>query len=464
MTILPQTDRDGQMLSTAIDRFLKMFLVGDILRKCNAGKEKGVPVMKIFRYMMSNVFNARSMYMQIKTDAYREDFCKNTYYRFLNSVKTNWLKFTTLLSESVVNGFMRDLTGDDRRDVFIIDDTLFEKAGYKKTDMVARVFDHVDMRHRKGFRLLTLGWSDGNSFIPINFSLLSSSKESNQIGVMNVGDKRTIAGKRRLMAMRKATDVMIELLETALKAGHKARYVLFDTWFANPHQIIQIKDMGLDTIAMVKKSAKTKYEFEGRRLNIKEIYSSCKKRRGRSRYLLSIEVMLGKDKEDEHQIPARIVCVRNRNKRKDWIALITTDMELSEEEIIRIYGKRWDIEVFFKTCKTYLKLRKECRSLSYDAMTAHVAIVFTRYMILSVFQRHDEDKRALGELFYLMMAELEDITFNESMMILVEAMFQSVKSVFQITDEQLELFAVDFYNRLPDYMQKALNYTPKLSA
>lgn len=45
--------------------------------------------MKIFRYMIGNVFNARSMYMQIRTDSYREDFSKNTYYRFLNSVRTN---------------------------------------------------------------------------------------------------------------------------------------------------------------------------------------------------------------------------------------------------------------------------------------------------------------------------------------------------------------------------------------
>ena len=87
-------------------------------------------------------------------------------------------------------------------------------------------------------------------------------------------------------------------------------------------------------------------------------------------------------------------------------------MDLSEEEIIRIYVKRWDIEVFFKTCKSYLRLQKECNSLSYDAMTAHVAIAMVRYMILSVFQRQDEDQRALGELFYVMLAELEDITFH----------------------------------------------------
>ena len=47
-------------------------------------------------------------------------------------------------------------------------------------------------------------------------------------------------------------------------------------------------------------------------------------------------------------------------------------MMFSEEEIIRIYGKRWDIEVFFKACKSYLNLVKEYRGISYDAMTARL--------------------------------------------------------------------------------------------
>ena len=461
MTIIPQNDRDGQMLCTVIENFLSRFHVGKLIRKCNASKEKGVPVMKIFRYALGNVFNAKSMYIQIRTNSYREDFSKNTYYRFLNSVKTNWLRFTTLLSAAVADNFMRHLTGDDRKDVFIIDDTLFGRSGYKKTEMVARVFDRTEMKYRKGFRLLTLGWSDGNSFLPINFSLLSSHKESNQLGVMDMRDGRTIAGRRRAMAVRKATDVMLELLDAAIKAGHQARYVLFDTWFANPHQIVAIKDMNLDTIAMVKKSSRATYESEGKRMNSKQIFNQSKKRRGRSRYLLSVEILVGKDNgADEHPIPARLVYVRNRNNRKDWIALICTDMDLSEEEIIRIYGKRWDIEIFFKTCKSCLRLQKECSSLSYDAMTAHVAIVMVRYMILSVFQRQDQDQRALGELFHVMLTELEDITFQHSMMILVEAMFQTVKTVLQVTEEQLEVFATDFYSRLPEYMQRALNYTP----
>lgn len=40
-----------------------------------------------------------------------------------------------------------------------------------------------------------------------------------------------------------------------------------------------------------------------------------------------------------------------------------------------------------KTCKSTLNLVGECRSLSYDVLTAHVAIVFTRYMLLALEQR-----------------------------------------------------------------------------
>lgn len=143
------------------------------------------------------------------------------------------------------------------------------------------------------------------------------------------------------------------------------------------------------------------------------------------------------EKNVSHTIPAKIVCVRNRSNRKDWLAIICTDMELDEKEIIRIYGKRWDIEVFFKTCKQMLKLESECKSLSYDALTAHVSIVFTRYMVLSVEKRLNEDDRTVGELFFIMADELQDITFNQSMAIIVQAFIDSVQEFLHLTDDQI---------------------------
>jgi hypothetical protein len=456
MSIVPSMSDNEQKISNSITRFIHDFKVGSLLKKCGCKKEKGIAFMKLFTYILCNVFRDRSMYMQRKTGSFKEDFSKNAYYRFLRNAHSNWLRFTTLLSERIINEHLRKLTSEDRVDCFVVDDSLYERIGYKKTELASKVFDHVSMKFKKGFRMMTVGWTDGCSFIPINFSLLASSKDENILGKTGTYDKRSLAGKRRVMAQTKGTDVMIQLIDEAMKAGHKTKYVLFDSWFSNPHQIVQLKNKGLDIIAMVKISSRISYEYNGQRKNIKQIYNSCKKRRGRSRYLLSVNVTVGQEKKDGRSIDAKIVCVRNRANRKDWLALICTDTSLSEEEIIRIYGKRWDIEVFFKTCKSFLNLGSEYHGLSYDALTAHVALVLTRYMLMSVAKRNDEDERTLGELFYFMVDEVADITFNQSMKILMDAMLESIKAIFQATEEQLTAFTNNFINRLPDYMRKSL--------
>ena len=244
---------------------------------------------------------------------------------------------------------------------------------------------------------------------------------------------------------------MIKLLKTALNSGHKAKYVLFDSWFSNPAQLAEIKHLKLDAIAMIKRSSKIQYIYNEEKLDIKQIFSKKKKRQGRSRYLLSVKVKT----ED---IDAKIVCVKNRNNRKDWIAIICTNTDLSEEEIISIYGKRWNIEVFFKTCKSFLKLGKEYHGLSYDALTAHVAIVFTRYMMLAVQKRDNEDERTLGELLYLAIDEMADISFSESMLILIEAMTNSMKEIIHATDEQLVRVLEVFLNKFPNLMKASLQH------
>ena len=189
-------------------------------------------------------------------------------------------------------------------------------------------------------------------------------------------------------------------------------------------------------------------------MNIKQIFAASKKRRGRSRYLLSVDVTL--TDRSGNALPARIVCVRNRNKRKDWIAFISTDTGIEPEEILRVYSKRWDIEVFFKTCKSMLHLGSECHSLSYDALNAHVSLVFVRYMLLSLQKRFNEDDRTIGELFLLMVDELADTTFAHAMQLIVDVMLQTVREHFGLSEEQLLAFTRQFYDRLPACYQRFL--------
>ena len=453
MSSIPQKTDDGNSVSGFATKFMKRFQLGKLLFKCNAGKEKGILVMDIFRYLFCMMFSDRSTYMQMKTGTFEEEFSKNTIYRFLNNARTNWQRFTTLLSADIINSFMKPLTDEKRKDVFIVDDSLFDRSRSKKVELLARVFDHCSMKYRSGFRMLTLGWSDGNSFVPVSHCLLSAAEDKNLLCEGVQYDGRSLAGRRRRQARRKATDVMVELIHSAQRTGITARYVLFDSWFSAPKTIIALKKQEhLDTIAMIKKS-KTKYLYNGEKLNVKEIYSRNRKRRGRSRYLLSVLVTIEKDGEN---IPAKFVYVRNKSNRNDWLVIVSTDTGLSEEEIIRVYGKRWDIEVFFKACKSYLNLVKEYRGISYDAMNAHVAIVFSRYMMLSVAQRENEDDRTICELCFCLLDEMEDITFSRSICIIIDALMDAVMEYFHITEAQLEEFTTSFIQRLPKYMQEAL--------
>ncbi|MGF7400850.1 transposase [Thermoanaerobacterium thermosaccharolyticum] len=232
-----------------------------------------------------------------------------------------------------------------------------------------------------------------------------------------------------------------------------ASYVLFDTWFCSPSSLIAIKEMGYDIIAMAKKTSKMHYLYNGIMQPLTAIYKQNRKRRGRSRYLLSVEVSLEKDGKS---IPARIVFVRNKNKRKDYLALITTDMNLNEDEIIRIYGKRWDIEVFFKVCKSYLKLGKGCNSLSYDAMTAHTAIVFTRYMMLALENRRSSDLRTMGEIFYYIQDEMSDITLIQAFHLLMQVFLDTISDKLSLTLEQLDQLLNAFMAAIPKELKERL--------
>jgi hypothetical protein len=75
-----------------------------------------------------------------------------------------------------------------------------------------------------------------------------------------------------------------------------------------------------------------------------ELYRRVKKRPGKAKIIASVIVPM------ERGPLVKIVFVRNRNGR-GWLALLSTATELPDDEVIRIYGKRWDIEVFFKMAK-----------------------------------------------------------------------------------------------------------------
>ena len=400
---ITQATQNDKQISKSIKRFFTRFHVSSALKASNAYKKKGVPVMEIFQYLFLLIFSNRSMYMNLITGRNTPDFAKDTVYRFMKMIQINWIRFTTILSARIIRDAIFPLDSEERANVFIIDDSMFERNRSKKAELLAKVYDHAKHKYLFGFRMLTLGWSDGSSFLPVNSILLSTENRKNSINEATEVDKRTVGYKRRKLSLEKGTQAMLTLLDAAKKAAIPAKYVLFDSWFSSPRTLHAVKSMGYDVIGMVKKTPKMFFRYNGEDMPLTSIYNKNKKRRGRSRYLLSVMIDVVTDGEI---IPAKVVYVRN--------------------------------------------------SLSYDAMTAHTAVVFTRYMILSLESRESNDNRSLGELFLYFSDEMSDITWIQAFQMLLQMFRTMLSDNTELSDEKIAELADAFMNTLPVMLKTQL--------
>lgn len=240
--------------STRIQHFFKRYQISNILKKSNAYKEQGFSVVTLINYLFCLVFRNRSMFQDmqsVKTPA----FGKDTIYRLKNSTHIDWKRFTTLLAARITGNTLEPLTDKNRKNAFIIDDSIFERKGSKKVELLAKVYDHANHRYTRGFRMLTLGWSDGVTFMPVNSCLLSTENQSNRLNVSHGLEPNSNGAKARKLATKKATEVIPQLISDAMEGGIHASYVLFDSWFSSPKMVRSMKDKGLDVVAMVKKAA-----------------------------------------------------------------------------------------------------------------------------------------------------------------------------------------------------------------
>jgi hypothetical protein len=443
---------------TIQQRFVNRFKLREILRKVYATKMKGVAVYVLFSFLLSLVFNRKNLYTLLATEAERVPFGKEAIYRCLSNSKIHWEEFTPELAERVI-AEVDKLTSDKRITAWVIDDSPYYRNRSKKVELLSRMKDHSENKYYKGYAFLALGWSDGVTFIPTDFRMVASGDDKNLIEGSHIKeDKRTLATKRRINARTPKPTLVLQMLERAEEVHPETKHVLFDSWFSAPKAILDIKRKGFEVVAMLKNHENYRYLYNGECLSLNGIYKANKKRPGKSRYLLSVTADV-RHNDYEETVPARIVFVRNRNKRSEWLAIICTDMALAAEEIIALYGKRWDIEPFFKVLKSNLRLTNEFQLRSFDALCAHAAIVLTRYMFLALETRENKDGRSMGELFWLLVAELEDISFGQAFDLILAAFKSFLAGPLTLANDRIALLAEQFIDSLPAHIKFKLRFS-----
>jgi len=138
-------------------------------------KQKGIAPLLLIRLLLSFPFiNQQSVHSFSKSLWNRLKIGKDAFYRLKNNPKINWRKFllTTakLSAEAIDNAEDKGDNPQSKTTAFIFDDSPLEKSGYK-IEGVSTIWNHVIQRHVLGFQLLVMGYFNGTTLLPTNFSL-----------------------------------------------------------------------------------------------------------------------------------------------------------------------------------------------------------------------------------------------------------------------------------------------------
>jgi hypothetical protein len=207
--------------------------------------------------------------------------------------------------------------------------------------------------------MLTLAWTDGVSVLPVSFCNMSTcnkKKRLNRSKEISFAEQETFGYKIRQLAQKQMNHTLLDLLDVAAAAKLQARYLLCDRWFANPATIFSVLAKGYDVICMLKDSS-TYYRYDGELKTLRQIFRTSvkderiqrklKRKAGKDdsksrKYLFSATVtMINKKGGDDREV--KIVFVRNRNKKSEYLAILSTDIELTENQIVEYYSCRWGI-------------------------------------------------------------------------------------------------------------------------
>ena len=256
-----QQQQEAKRLQNRISSFLEDFRVGTLLSGSNIRKLRGAKPLAVFTAIFTLPFVGANFSRGIVGNP-GLGFRKDAAYEFLKNPRYNWRKFLLSLVTVVVR-FMDVLTSEQPEKVLIIDDSLYDRSRSKVVELLAWVHDHNAGRSLKGFKILTLGWSDGVSFLPLDFTLCSSAKAGKRLqGVSKEVDKRCCGYKRRMEAMTKSTRHLETMVKRVQARGIRADYLLMDSWFAFPALLAALGKL-LPVICMGKNLPKVFYRHEG---------------------------------------------------------------------------------------------------------------------------------------------------------------------------------------------------------
>jgi hypothetical protein len=408
-------------MESEVNKSMNQLGIRTLLCRSGIQKQKGCPPVSLLFALILLPLIKESI-----TALWREGFYnrfleaqKDTYYRFLNRPKFNWRKLIALLLNRILVKW--DHSEFNQR-VLIVDDTVLPKTG-NQMELVSYHFDHKTGRSQLGYQLLQLGYHNGHFFFPVDVGFHTSKNRPND-QTADI-DRRTSGWKRRQETFEKKTSLLQQMLRRCEQSGISARFVMFDSWFANDSLISNILEIGYGVLCRLK-ATKTRYCYKGQWSTLKQLWHDVARHQ-----LCNVPGWNIKATALNVDLPlsgtVRVVFVRWSKKR--WHCFLCTETDLPVAEILNYYARRWAIEVYFKDCKQLLALGRG-QSESFDALIAWTSIVMIRYLLLVHILSKRHRPGTIGPLF-------RELAQEQLQLSVVSAIWSRVRQALMMSSQLL---------------------------
>jgi IS4 transposase len=404
-------------LKNPIYQTMQLLNIKSILKNANfVKKREGVnPYLVVLHFVYMLVMNKKiSTFMNQSSNSLKKD----TYYRLLKNSSYNWRKLLTLTNLKILK-LLHKVQDSSSVKVLIIDDTVEGKTGKYIEGSRDALWSNKEKRNIRGINVVSLNYSDGYSSFMLDFVISMGKYARVKFEEFTQElDVRTTAYKRRLEIMNGKSQIAIDMVTRALKSGIYADYLLVDSWYSKPVFLAEMNKLGLKVISRIANNNRI-WNFTSKEKTLNRIYEKFKKLKieksstyGKKIKFKYFSVVV------EHKNAGKIKIVFIKTKEK-LIPIASTDLEISDEEIIEIYKRRWDIEQGYKELREHFGFGKEENRI-YEALIARITLSFFAYNIVSYINRINHEPKTIGGLFKDLECELH--TLSIAMQAFIEIM------------------------------------------
>jgi len=392
-------------LKNPIYQTIQLLNMKTILKASNFQKRDGVGVhMVILHFVYMLVMNKKiSTFMKQSEDSFKKD----VYYRLLSNSSYNWRKLLSLSSLKILN-LLHKVQEPKSIKVLIIDDTVEGKRGKQIEGSRDKLWSNKEKRTIRGINVVSLNYSDGYSNFMLDFALSMGNYAKVKLeDFKNELDHRSSAYKRRVEIMKGKSQIAIDMVKRAVNSGIYADYLLVDSWYSKPIFLQEMNALGLKVISRMANNNKI-WNFIAKEKSLDAIYNKYKKLKtskvghyGKKIKYTYFSVIV------EHQKAGKVKIIFIKTK-ENLIPIVSTDLEISDDEIIEIYRRRWDIEQGYKELREHFGFGKEENRI-YEAIIARITLSFFTYNIVSYINRISHEPKTIGGLFKDLECELSTL-------------------------------------------------------